>query len=180
MIRRILLAFRVFFLTLFSTKTAVQVARLFDRSATASEQAATTKPIAPPSPKPPARSDAIALLAALQREARFIDFIQEPLAGYTDAQIGAAVRDVHRDCAAVLARMFSLRPILAEEEGQTIEVPAGCDPGRWRLTGNVSGTPPFQGRVVHPGWEASLCALPCWTGSAEAARVIAPAEVELP
>ena len=58
-------------------------------------------------PKPPARSEAITLLAALQREARFVDFIQESLAGYTDAQIGAAARDVHRDCGTVLKRMFA-------------------------------------------------------------------------
>ena len=57
------------------------------------------------------RSDAINLLAALQREARFVDFIKEPIAGYSDAQIGAAVRDVHRDCGALLERLFGLKPI---------------------------------------------------------------------
>ena len=73
-------------------------------------------------------SEAITLLAALQREARFVDFIQESLAGYSDAQIGAAARDVHRDCGAVLERMFALRPAVAEEEGTEVEVPAGFDP----------------------------------------------------
>ena len=130
-------------------------------------------------PKPPARSEAITLLAALQREARFVDFIQESLAGYTDAQIGAAARDVHRDCGAVLKRLFALRPAVAEEEGKEVEVPAGFDAGRWRLTGNVAGEPPFHGRLVHPGWEATTCELPTWSGSAAAARIVAPAEVEL-
>jgi hypothetical protein len=46
----------------------------------------------------PARSEALNLLAAMQREARFVDFIREPLDGYSDAQIGAAARTVHRDC----------------------------------------------------------------------------------
>jgi hypothetical protein len=139
------------------------------------------KPIAPKpaAAKQPARSEAITLLAALQREARFVDFIQESLAGYSDAQIGAAARDVHRDCAAVLARMFALRPAVTEEEGKEVEVPAGFDAGRWRLTGNVTGQPPFHGRLVHPGWEATVCELPTWSGSAEAARIVAPAEVEL-
>jgi hypothetical protein len=139
------------------------------------------KPVAakPPAPKPPARSEAITLLAALQREARFVDFIQESLAGYSDAQIGAAARDVHRDCAAVLKRMFALRPAVTDEEGKEVEVPAGFDAGRWRLTGNVTGQPPFHGRLVHPGWEATVCELPTWSGSAAAARIVAPAEVEL-
>ena len=133
----------------------------------------------PPAPKPPARSEAITLLAALQREARFVDFIQESLAGYTDAQIGAAARDVHRDCGVVLQRMFALRPAVTDEEGKDVEVPAGFDAGRWRLTGNVTGEPPFHGRLVHPGWEATTCELPTWSGSAAAARIVAPAEVEL-
>jgi hypothetical protein len=137
---------------------------------------ATPKPAAP---KPVVRSEAITLLAALQREARFVDFIQESLAGYSDAQIGAAARDVHRDCGAVLQRMFALQPAVTEEEGKDVEVPAGFDAGRWRLTGNVTGTPPFRGRLVHPGWEATICELPTWSGSAAATKIVAPAEVEL-
>jgi hypothetical protein len=139
------------------------------------------KPIAPKpaAPAPPARSEAITLLAALQREARFVDFILESLAGYSDAQIGAAARDVHRDCGAVLKRMFALRPVVTDEEGKEVEVPAGFDAGRWRLTGNVTGEPPFNGRLVHPGWEATICELPTWSGKADAAKIVAPAEVEL-
>ncbi len=134
------------------------------------------KPVAP---KPPAQSEAITLLAALQRKARFVDFIQESLAGYSDAQIGAAARDVHRDCGAVLKRMFALRPAVTDEEGKEVEVSAGFDAGRWRLTGNVTGQPPFHGRLVHPGWEATACELPTWSGSAAASKIVAPAEVEL-
>jgi hypothetical protein len=159
---------------------------LIGRKSTA--QAPEAQPPAPPvsvpvkktsAPKPPTRSEAITLLAALQREARFVDFIQEPLAGYSDAQVGAVVRDVHRDCAAVLQRMFALRPAVADEEGKDVSVPAEFDSNRWRLTGNVTGEPPFRGRLVHPGWEATACELPTWSGTAASARVVAPAEVEL-
>ena len=145
------------------------------------EEMPAPKPVAakPAAPKPAARSEAITLLAALQREARFVDFVQESLAGYTDAQIGAAARDVHRDCGAVLARMFALRPAVTDEEGKDVEVPAGFDAGRWRLTGTVTGEPPFHGRLVHPGWEATTCELPTWSGKSDAARIVAPAEVEL-
>src|SRR4029450_12664116 len=50
----------------------------------------------------PTRSDALTLLATLQREARLIDFLMEDLAGYDDAHIGAAARDMHRASAAAL------------------------------------------------------------------------------
>src|SRR5262245_61960312 len=64
----------------------------------------------------PTRSDALTLLATLQREARLIDFLMEDLASYDDAQIGAAVRDVHRACATALERMFALRPLRYQAE----------------------------------------------------------------
>ncbi|MCE5303147.1 MAG: DUF2760 domain-containing protein [Planctomycetaceae bacterium] len=144
------------------------------------QQPPETQPSPAAPPKSPVRNDAIALLAALQREARFVDFIQESLGDYSDAQVGAAVRDVHRDCGAVLSRMFALQPAAEGSEGAEIDVPDGFDPGRWHLTGNLSGQPPFRGRLVHPGWEATRCELPTWSGSREAARIVAPTEVEVP
>ena len=103
---------------------------LAHRASAGVEPVPTEEPAAKPSPAPKAkpraaRSEAVTLLATLQREARFIDFIMEPLASYSDAQIGAAARDVHRDCGKVLERMFSLQSILAEEEGSQVEVTAG-------------------------------------------------------
>lgn len=129
--------------------------------------------------KPPARSEALTLLAALQREARFVDLVQESLDGYSDAQIGAAARDVLRDCSKVLERMFSVRPLLTDGEGAKVDVPTGYDANRYRVTGNVAGAPPFQGQLVHAGWQATHCQLPVWSGSDESALVIAPAEVEV-
>ena len=137
-----------------------------------------TKPATKAPPKA-VRSEAITLLATLQREARFVDFIKEPLDGYSDAQIGAAVRDVHRDCGKVLDRLFAIRAMVAQEEGSPVEVPAGFDAGRYRLTGNVAGDPPFHGRLAHHGWEAAEVQLPAWSGTQAAARVVAPVEVEL-
>jgi len=179
--RRIFNAIRIFFSTLFNGTTAEQVARILSGVSSPPAPAPSQPPVKkPPAPKPPAHSDAITLLAALQREARFVDFIEESLAGYTDAQIGAVARDVHRNCGAVLKRMFALRPAVTEEENATVEVPDGFDPGRWRLTGNVAGEAPFHGRLIHPGWEATICELPTWSGSHASAKIVAPAEVELP
>jgi hypothetical protein len=127
----------------------------------------------------PTRSDALTLLATLQREARLIDFFMEDLSGYDDAQIGAAVRDVHRDCTAALERMFALRPLRYQEEGSHVEIVPGYDPVQVKLTGNVTGQPPLWGTLVHHGWQAMQCELPEWSGQEESARVIAPAEVEV-
>src|SRR5690242_3139956 len=76
-------------------------------------------PKAPVKPEPAAplvskRSDALSLLAVLQREARLVDFLMESIGGYSDAQIGAAVRDVHRGSAAVLQRVFNIQPLRTE------------------------------------------------------------------
>ena len=114
------------------------------------------------------RSDALNLLEALQREARLVDFLQEPLAGYEDAQIGAAVRDLHRQCASVLERMFALKPIETAPEGAMTEVGEGFDPARVHLSGNLSGPPPFRGKLCHHGWEATRCDLPAWNGHDDA------------
>lgn len=184
---RLMLALRAFFRILFDKQTGEQVQRLLLEGPAAPappSQPAPTPPKTPatvktPTPAKPLQSDALMLLAALQREARFIDFIKEPLDGFSDTQIGAVARDVHRDCGKVLERWFGLAPVVTQEEGAPVDLPAGFDPGRYRLTGQVSGEPPYRGRLVHHGWEATRCETPAWTGSQEAARIVAPVEVEV-
>jgi len=179
--RRLWLAIRLFFLVLFHSAAARQIAGLLAAPQVAGPPAAEKpKPTpAPAAPPKPVRSEAITLLATLQREARLVDFVQEKLDAYSDAQIGAAARDVHRECGKVLERLFALRPLSAESEGAEVDVPWGFDAGRYRLTGGIGGEPPFCGRLVHPGWEATRCDLPVWSGSASAARVVSPVEVEV-
>ena len=137
------------------------------------------QPAPPPKPEPkrPAGEDALVLLAALQREARLIDFLKEDLTGYDDAQVGAAVRDVHRDAAAVLDRLFAPGPAVDAEEGSRVD-PATLPSGRVKTTGSVGGG---AGTLVHPGWAATKVDLPARTGPPDeaAARVLAPAEVEV-
>ena len=174
--RRILLAFRVFFGVLFRAETAALIEGALQRRELPTAE---PKPQPVARPKAAARSEAITLLATLQREARFVDFLQEPLAGYSDAQVGAVARDVHRGCAAAVERMFALKPLANDSEGTAIELPAGFDAGRYRLVGNVVGEPPFRGQLVHHGWEAAKCEVPAWSGSEEAVRVVAPSEIEL-
>ena len=179
---RISLAFRAFFGTLFNKQAAARVALAFSNQ----ELPKITTPVetAPPAkveriPAKPPRSESLTLLEALQREARLVDLCQESLAAYSDEQIGAAARNVIRDTAQVLERFFHLQPVSPAAEGNTLEVPAGFDPSRYRLTGNVSGKPPFRGKVVHAGWQATRCELPQWTGGHESSLVVAAAEVEV-
>lgn len=138
-------------------------------------------PVAPVEPKKPApgRSEALTLLSVLQREARFVDFIKEPIASYTDAQIGAAVRSVHQDCGAVLERLFSIQPLRSQTEGAEIEVPEGYDPAEFRLVGNVPDRGPLRGKLTHAGWRATQCEVPAWNGREETALVVASCEVEV-
>ncbi len=127
----------------------------------------------------PARSEALTLLAALQREARLVDFLMEPLDGCTDQQIGAAVRDIQKDSRLVLTRMFDLKPLRSESEGSAVSVPSGFDSAEFKLTGNVSGSAPYQGELMHPGWTASKTEVPSWNGSPASAAIVAPAEIEI-
>jgi hypothetical protein len=180
---RVRVAFQAFFKSLFNREAAERI----DQSLKGPSEQPKIEPPKPPEKKPapapvpkkPARSEAVTLLAALQREARFIDFVKEPLDGLSDEQIGAAVRDIHRNLAAVVNRMFAPQPVLSDSEGATIEVPKGFDAGKYRLVGKVAGEPPFHGTLAHHGWQVASCQLPEWTGSDAAASVIAPAEVEI-
>lgn len=121
---------------------------------------------------------ALQLLSLLQNEARFVDFVREGVTSYSDAEIGAAARVVHDGCAKVLKQYFEIEPVRSETEGQRISVPKGFDAASIRLTGNVVGSAPFSGTLVHRGWRVSKVRLPKMN-EGHATEVIAPAEVEL-
>ncbi|HEY0980936.1 DUF2760 domain-containing protein [Schlesneria sp. T3-172] len=179
---RVLTAFRAFFGALFNAAIAARVEQALKAGAEGGVSGLeTTVPVVPPQLQEtkPLQNGGITLLAALQREARLIDFLKEDITPYTNEQVGAAVREIHRDSQSVLDRFFSIRSILTEEEGASVEVPAGFDAGRYRLTGKLAGTGPFRGILRHHGWEATQCEMPAFTGSDSAAKTIAPAEVEI-
>jgi hypothetical protein len=130
-------------------------------------------------PATPVRSEAITLLAALQRECRLVDLVKQPLEKFSDEEVGAAARTVLTEAAAVIDRFFALAPVVAQEEGTALELPESYDPGLYKLSGAVGGAGPLRGQLVHHGWKATRVKLPAWTGSREAALVVAPAEVDL-
>jgi hypothetical protein len=145
--------------------------------AAAAAPAPAPKPAAP-APAPAAEPPALGLLALLQREGRLVDFLEEDVSGFSDTDIGAAARVVHTGSRRVLRQYLKLEPALAGTEGDPVSVPAGFSAERIRLTGNVTGQPPFRGTLKHRGWYAAAVTLPV-VSSALDARVIAPAEVEL-
>jgi hypothetical protein len=142
------------------------------------EPKAAPKP-APAAP-PPERVHAsgLAVLSLLQREGRLVDFLQEDMAAFSDADIGAAARVVHAGCRKALADHFTIEPALREAEGASVNVPAGFDAQRIRLTGNVAGQPPFRGTLKHHGWVVATVRMPAMAETLDP-RVIAAAEVEL-
>ena len=121
---------------------------------------------------------ALQLLGLLQRDARFIDFIEEDVKAYSDADIGAAARVVHEGCRKVLREHFSIQPLRAENEGSRITLPEGFDAAAVRVTGNVVGKAPFTGTLSHRGWRVTDTRLPQLAAGHDAA-IVAQAEVEL-
>jgi len=177
---RVAAAFRIFFKTLSDADTAARVGELLSgRTLPAPPVAVAPAPPKPVEPPKPRQSEALTLLAALQREARLVDFLKEDLSGYADEQIGAAVREIHRDAGQLLNRLFAIEPIVNDAEGAAVDVPVGFDAAQYRLTGKVAGSPPYRGSLQHHGWQATKCELPTFTGSAAAAKTLAPVEVQL-
>jgi hypothetical protein len=133
---RIAVAFRALFAALGSAETAQRLEAVLSGKALPKIDAeAKSPPQAAALPElRPARSEAITLLAALQREARLVDLVKQPLADFSDEEIGAAARNVLGDCAAVLDRFFALQPLAKQEEGTVCEVPQGYDPARFKLS----------------------------------------------
>lgn len=117
-------------------------------------------------------------LSVLQREGRILDFFSEDLSLYDDEQIGAAARSIQEDCKKTVEKYLSPLPVLNKEEGDLVEILPGFDPDSIKLTGNVSGEPPFRGILRHRGWKAGKKDMPKLSDVLDSS-VIAPAEVEI-
>jgi hypothetical protein len=172
-------AFKCFFLLLFKGRLPDDVVAWVRSNGPAAESPAVAANPAPLAPPPEDHGDrAVQMLAILQRDGRLLDFVREDLAPYDDAQIGAAVRDVHAGCRAALERYLSLEPILPDAEGQPTSVAAGVDVTAIKLVGNVTGPGPWRGVIRHRGWRVNRLELPPLP-RADARQVVAPAEVEV-
>lgn len=118
------------------------------------------------------------LFSLMQREGRLMDFLDEDLDQYEDAQIGSAVRSIHAGCRRLVQEYLNPKPVMDQAEGEEVEIPLDFDPGVIKLTGNVVGEPPFNGILRHKGWQVGKMNLPTLSGR-QNAEIIAPAEVEI-
>lgn len=121
---------------------------------------------------------ALQFLSLLQQEARIIDFVHENISDYTDEEVGAAARVVHEGSLKALSEYFTLIPIREEEEESRITLAEGFNASEVRLTGNVVGSAPFSGILVHRGWRVKEVKLPRISEGHDVA-IVAAAEVEL-
>ena len=162
------LAFRAFF-RIFSDAAFAEKVRLLFEGGTAPAPAPVEPEVAPA---------AVRVLALLQREGRLVDFLQEPLEGFSDAQVGAAARQIQADCRRVLQKVFGVEPLRQEAEGSEVTIPAGFDARHVRLSGSAHVEPPCTGILRHRGWRATRADLPQRHPGLDP-RLICPAEVDV-
>ncbi len=135
------------------------------------------RPKAAPAAAPEKASDgALQVLSLLQRDARLLDFLMEDISGYSDGQVGAAVRNVHEQCRETLGRYVRLKPVIDGVEGTFTSVGEAAGV---KFLGNV----PAQGRpsgglLRHKGWRAETVKLP-HLSSQQDHTLLAPAEIEV-
>jgi len=119
----------------------------------------------------------VQILALLQRDARLLDFLMEDIAAYPDAQVGAAVREVHANARKSLAQYVEVEPILDGAEDQAVTLPT-VDPDQVKVVGRVTSALPLRGTLRHRGWRSARVALPGLPPES-ARQIIAPAEIEV-
>lgn len=157
-----------------------QGAPVLERQPPASAALARPEPAvaAPTALRDAAPEAALQLLGLLQKEARLLDFVAEDIAAFNDADVGVAARLVHEGCRKIVAAHFVMAPVRDEPELSRITLQAGFDPQTVRLSGNLVGSPPFTGTLIHRGWKVNSINLP-QMAEGHNARILAPAEVEL-
>ena len=168
-------AFRAFFSLIFHGRIADDILAEFAAPAAAPVRVAPAPPV---EPRVESTDRAAQILAILQRDGRLVDFLMEDLGAYSNEQVGAAVRDVHRGCRQALDKYATLAPVFDAAEGSAVTVDARSDAARVRVVGNAAGSPPFRGVLRHRGWDATRLELPPLPATGRS--VLAPAEVEIP
>jgi len=169
-LNRISLAFRSFFAILFRGTLPSDVAQAFGYS-----KVVPIKPSASPKPQAGPADGAVQILSILQRDARLVDFLMEDISGYSDEQVGAAVRNVQEQSRQSIERYLRLQPVIDGVEGTFTRTDA-VEADAVKFLGNVppSGKAP-GGLLRHKGWKAEKVDLP----AASPGGVLAPAEIEI-
>jgi len=180
---RIGAAFRAFFSLLSSGTVPPDVIGASRETSVSDRPAApATAPGVPPVASAPvpsvtAADGAVQILALLQRDARLLDFLMEDLAGYPDAQVGAAAREVQAGARRALLQYLEVEPVLDGTEDQVVTLPS-VDADLVKIVGRAVAAPPVRGTLRHRGWRSARVQLPALP-PASARQVIAQAEVEV-
>jgi hypothetical protein len=171
-LNRISQAFRSFFSILFSGVLPADIAQAFGYSKVIPMKAT---PAPAPKPQSGPADGAVQILSVLQRDARLMDFLMEDISGYSDEQVGAAVRDVQQQSRQALERYLKLQPVIDGVEGDFTKTD-GLAASSVKLVGNVppSGKAP-GGLLRHKGWKAEKVDLPALPPG----NILAPAEIEV-
>jgi hypothetical protein len=151
---------------------------LFDATFAARAFRARSLAPAPAHAPTPTPTRALQLLSLLQREGRLVDFLQQDITSFPDADVGVAARVVHDGCRRALRSHATIEPVRPEEEGARVKLERGFDADAVKLVGDVRGEPPYAGVLKHRGWRVAKLELPEIVGDHDA-RILAPAEVEL-
>ena len=170
--KRLSFAIRSFFSILFGGKLPDDIARSYGytrlKVATPAKSAAQIR----------AADGALQILGILQRDARLLDFLMEDIAGYSDDQVGAAVRNLHEQARTALNRHLQLAPVIDGVEGTYAKLDSP-DPHAVRFLGNVPASGKAAGGTLrHRGWRATRIDLPS-PGAGQKADIVAPAEIEI-
>lgn len=182
---RVFLAWSAYFRILLDGAFAERVARaqLPEGSGTKSSTDPAEGVVAPVPATPMAKAssqprgrEALQLLALLQRTGRFVDFLEQDITTFSDADVGVAARVVHEGCRKALRTHVTVAPIRSEEEGARVTIEEVSP--EISLVGNVSGSAPYRGKLEHRGWRAARIDLPEMTADHDA-FILAPAEVAL-
>jgi hypothetical protein len=132
----------------------------------------------PASARAPDETAALVLLGLLQREGRLVDFLEQDITSFDDAEVGAAARVVHEGCRRALGAHAAVEPVHDSDEESHVTVPEGYDAASIKLTGDVGGKAPYRGVLRHRGWRVAKLSLPVPVDGHDSS-VVAPAEVEV-
>lgn len=178
-------AFRIVFDGAFATKVIAleqpehrpEISPPEPASAPAPRQREATQPAVALTPTETADDGARMLLRLLQRDGRFVDFVQQDITSFGDSDVAAAARVVHEGCRRALAGHAKIAPMRSEMEGSRVTLDAS-EAARVKLIGEIAGKPPFSGVLRHRGWKLESLKLPTRVGDHDPA-ILADAEVEL-
>ena len=160
------------FKILFDGELAASVARL--RAGAQAE--ALPAPSTPEAAPVTTANEALQLLSLLQREGRFVDFVEQEITAFGDADIGAAARLVHEGCRRALHAHGRIVSVRSEAEGAPLTLERALPDVK--LVGNVAGSAPYRGVLRHRGWRVEELTLPRSIGAHDP-KLVAPAELEL-